>query len=351
MCPSRLTAGVVLVVQAACREASVPPTRTNEPLVIAAKQPGPSAIALNADFVYWNNAGRGMIRKAPRRGGPVVTLFDGGGELGGHSIAVDVDSVYFDRGLEVMRVPKAGGPATHVADIPSLPAVIVADDDGVYVATSDRVGQHARGGGESRALGADTDIWDVAVDATHVYWVSGDGVRRVAKGGGVVELLARGHFRFSRLALDDTDVYWGDATLQGVLAVAKRGGKPRFVTHGWLTGSQRLVVGQRALWVMQSDGVLDRIVPDTGTGVVMAVALSRGGAADHFYGLAVTATDLFVAAGGSTLIGTAPVHIDLTQSGSTPPRFEYGGEILRLPATPPRAPIPIDAALPEVGRV
>jgi hypothetical protein len=261
MCPSRLAAGVVLlVVQVACREASVPPTRTNEPVVIAAEQPGPSAIAIDAGFVYWNHAGRDLIRKAPRRGGPVVTLFDGGGEVGGHSLAVDADSIYFDRGFEVMRVPKAGGAAAHVADIPSLPAVIVADDDGgVYVATSDSVAQHARGGGESRMLGSDTNIWDVAVDATHVYWVSEGGVRRVAKGGGVVELLARGRFRFSRVALGDTDVYWGDATLQGVLAVAKRGGKPRFVTHGWLTGSHRLVVGQRALWVMHSDGDLDRI--------------------------------------------------------------------------------------------
>ena len=143
-------------------------------------------------------------------------------------------------------------------------------------------------------VGSDTNISDVAVDATHVYWASGRAVRRVAKKGGVSETLAHGPFRFPRLALDDTDVYWDDAMFEGVLTVPKQGGRPRFVAHGSFTGSDRLVVHRHAVWVMHVDGTLDRLDASTGAGVVMAVALSRGGPADHFYGLAVTASDVFV---------------------------------------------------------
>lgn len=101
MRPLRLAASLVLLaVQGACREAAPASARTSEPVVVAAEQPGPSAITSDAEFVYWNHAGRRLIRKAPRSGGAVVTLFDGGGELGGHSIAVHAEWVYFDRGFE-----------------------------------------------------------------------------------------------------------------------------------------------------------------------------------------------------------------------------------------------------------
>jgi hypothetical protein len=102
--------GAMLVVaQVACREASVPPTTTNEPMVIAAEQPVPSAIVTDADFIYWNHVGRDLILKAPHTGGAVVTLFAGGGDFGGHSIAIDADSVYFDRGLESCAYPRSAG--------------------------------------------------------------------------------------------------------------------------------------------------------------------------------------------------------------------------------------------------
>ena len=48
---------------------------------------------------------------------------------------------------------------------------------------------------------------------------------------------------------------------------------------------------------------------------------------------------------------TSTQIVDLSQPGAKLPTFEYGGEILRLPVTPPQAPIHLDATPPEIGRV
>src|SRR5882724_5418469 len=84
-----------------------PPTPVfPEPVVIADHQPEPSAIALDDAYVYWNDWGGGIVRRAPRAGGPAVTLYEGHSEVGGRSIALAGDNIYFDEGFNIMRVPK-----------------------------------------------------------------------------------------------------------------------------------------------------------------------------------------------------------------------------------------------------
>jgi hypothetical protein len=48
-----------------------------------------------------------------------------------------------------------------------------------------------------------------AADATHVYWVSSDEIRRRNKSGGPVETVVIDHDGPKSIAVDDTDLYWG----------------------------------------------------------------------------------------------------------------------------------------------
>jgi hypothetical protein len=72
----------------------------------------------------------------------------------------------------------------------------------------------ATGEGKPRAL---------AVDATHLYWLAGQEVRRVSRAGGTVTTLAPTNLP-SDLAIDATHVYWLDAGTLSLRRVAKGGG-------------------------------------------------------------------------------------------------------------------------------
>jgi hypothetical protein len=50
----------------------------------------------------------------------------------------------------------------------------------------------------------------VAVDSTHVYWITGhDAVKAIPIGGGSVTTLVSGQYPLLSLAVDGTHVYWG----------------------------------------------------------------------------------------------------------------------------------------------
>lgn len=122
------------------------------------------------------------------------------------------------------------------------------------------------------------DVWEMAADATHVYWVEagqlderGD-LRRMARGGGTVETLASIDGRTYALALGDTDVFLaqtfgGNGGYQGsVVRVAKTGGDPVVLTEGFNPTS----VTVDGAWVYYSlarspDGSIWRVAADGGT--------------------------------------------------------------------------------------
>lgn len=72
--------------------------RYHEPAVLADKQPGPSDIAVDARHIYWTHFGKPLVRRMPRTGGAVETVYEGTGELGGLWLALDTDGVYFTEG-------------------------------------------------------------------------------------------------------------------------------------------------------------------------------------------------------------------------------------------------------------
>ena len=332
-----------LLALAACkpraREQPVEPEREfelHEPVVLADKQPGPSDVAVDATHLYWTHFGKPLVRRMPRAGGPVETLYEGDGELGGLWIELVGDQLYFSEAFTIQRVAKTGGVPERVATVSQLPARFAADTDGVYSA-SGAVMQHSRSG--NRVVSGGNDLWDVAVDATHVYWLDRDGVFRAPKVGGEQERLAKGSFRWGRLGLSETDVYWGDAVLGSIFAVPKAGGLPRHVAYGWTMASRQMVVDGKMLWVLQRGGELQAIDLATREIATTALGLERGGSADHFYGFVIAGDAIYLASGGQSLAGGGPAVVDLTKPNSQLPTHTYDGEILKLPAMLPRKPI------------
>jgi streptogramin lyase len=323
-----------------------------EPFVIADREPEPSAIVFDDTYVYWNNWGRGLVRRAPRAGGPAVTLYESNSEVGGRSIALAGDQIYFDEGgFNIVRIPKAGGAPTVIGHAGQVPMRMTADTSGAYIAAGEINAFPAAGG--IRTLGGDTELWDIATDATHVYWIGRHGVNRVAKTGGPIEHLAVGAFRFCRIAVDDTNVYFGDAVLEAIFAVPKTGGRSRYIAHAWSIAAHALVPDRGALWVMASSGTLQRVDPRTGKMTVIASNLQRGGDADHSYGIAPAGDSVYVATGGMSMSGTGLRVIDLTGNPDAPPppTMTHSGQILRVASAAPADAVTTDESEPQIAMV
>jgi hypothetical protein len=343
---------IVAACKARAPEPAAPPLppAPPQPTVLASDQPEPSAIVSDGTYLYWNSWGAPVIRRVAIAGGPVTTLYTGEGELGGRSIALGSDAIYFDQAFNIFKIPKAGGDAKVLGHVSQLPMRMTGDDSGAYF-EDDEVGAFPAAGG-LKSYGHFYETWDVAVDATHVYWIDRTGVARAPKAGGKVEQLAHGAFRFAKLALGDKDVYFGDGVLEAIFSVPKAGGKVRYVAHGWGIATQGFVVANGALWMIHM-GALERVDPATGNMTGVAYGLSRGGAADHMYGVAAVGDALYIAAGGeeSTVGGIQVIDLTGNPNAKPPPPMRYGGEILRVPAAPPADAVTTDESAPKIASV
>jgi len=111
-----------------------------------------TAIALDADAVYWLDTGADQVMRAPLAGGPPVSLAalpPGAGIPAGSGIAVSATDVYFAFStggvVELAKVPLAGTQAAPVF------------------------------------LAQNGNVRGIAVDAQHVYWASTNSIRKVLR--------------------------------------------------------------------------------------------------------------------------------------------------------------------------
>lgn len=155
----------------------------------------PSAMALDADNVYWTsmNTDGGVYRTAKTGGAPVALA---GQQPRAASVAVDTAGIYWSTWGDPQQ--------------PGTGKVFSAHLDGSARATL------ASGLSYPRA---------VAADSTAIYFVSGAGVTRVPKSGAgpsVIATTARNQFAAS-LGLDGDSLYFGDRD-GAILKVPKAGG-------------------------------------------------------------------------------------------------------------------------------
>ena len=107
-------------------------------------------------------------------------------------LAIGGTSIYFTNANSgaVSRVARSGGPASMLFTPPanqSIYATGIAVDDQLVYWASCKAGTFAilgspLGGGAAKTLASGQDrVFDVSVDATHVYWTTHDSVLRIRK--------------------------------------------------------------------------------------------------------------------------------------------------------------------------
>lgn len=167
----------------------------------------------------------------------------------GHALALAIDAtwVYYTKSLGtttcgeslVMRVPKIGGTPEVFGNPNQAVVALAVDEMGVYwsdnpdyaCAFPDGAGytmfRSPKTMGESTTFPftQDTAVREIALDATHVYWVSwGHGpIWRAPKTGGDAELVFN---RGGAITVDATSIYWtwGGPNGDNVMGMAKEGG-------------------------------------------------------------------------------------------------------------------------------
>jgi hypothetical protein len=168
----------------------------------AVDQAGPSSIAIDGDSVYWLNVGfegqpLGSLKRAPKAGGPEVTLAAGfrANAAGTPSLAIDAEAVYWSASVDgtLGKVSKLGGEATVLASGVEAQGLVVVDDTLYFTAPF---------------------VSDVE-NARHVYALS-------SSGGALVEVAASNQFNPWGIAVDDHFVFWSSYVTTGPIFRACR---------------------------------------------------------------------------------------------------------------------------------
>lgn len=164
--------------------------------IISDEEQYATSLALDDDYVYWGvtanqyDPDSSWIRRAPKGGGEAETFAAGLGAC--PSLALDDEYVYWVTRVDcrVQRAPKQGGPAVTVAEAPpgGRCFAIAVDGTDVFwasgVKTRDApaaVWRAPKEGGVRTLLAWEDDVYGLALDETYVYFPSGDSFRRVPK--------------------------------------------------------------------------------------------------------------------------------------------------------------------------
>jgi hypothetical protein len=148
------------------------------------------------------------------------------------SIAQDTTHVYFAMGGTINKVPLNGGAVSRLASWQD-PIDLAVDGSHVYFVTysGGTVARVPVAGGTPVVLASDQIIpTDIAIDATSVYWaIRGDdhtqaSIMKVPLAGGQPQRLAVSEYEPIDLAVDGTNVYW--AASGRVMRVPLAGGTP-----------------------------------------------------------------------------------------------------------------------------
>jgi hypothetical protein len=194
------------------------PKAGGEIQTLAPGQPNPRALVVDTERVHFlNGCGTGLLRSVPKQGGPIADHPTGLGPFhDARALAQDAENLYFND-YGVLRIEKAGGPPIEV-DNHDYVYGLAADDSAVHWigpiggGPSYGVFRWAQGDPGATLLAEPTDVGSgIALDASFVYFAGGIGIQRIARTGGVLELVIAADPW--QIAVDAESVYWTEGFL------------------------------------------------------------------------------------------------------------------------------------------
>ncbi len=256
--------------------------------------PGANEIAATATSVYWVNYLVDSLNRVPISGGPASVVLSGVQVTGPPHLAIGSVAAYLPTwSPEILSVPLDGGPPMEVAPLlfASPPTDLAVDDDYVYFLdgyTPFNVDRVPLGGGAPMVLASEQQTAEqpIAVDDAYIYYALvatavPPEIWRVSKTGGAPQTVAGSPgSSVLDLAVDANNVYWTatDATLASyVMSSAKDGaGLPVTLATGQVNGApSRIAIDDTHVYWL-SEGIF----PTPGIPGTINRVLKTGGAVE-----------------------------------------------------------------------
>jgi hypothetical protein len=168
-------------------------------------------MSLSPTALFWV-ASSGTIESMPKAGGPVTTL---GTAPMGEAWAVAIDTTYFyfaaaaSLSATISRVPQSGGPVTTLAALETSVIVLATDGTNVYFVSGDSLNSVPSAGGVVSELASGfTGASCLTLDSGNLYAAASGNILRVPVTGGTPTVLASAQSAPYDVAVDATSVYW-----------------------------------------------------------------------------------------------------------------------------------------------
>jgi hypothetical protein len=182
---------------------------------LASNELWPSAIAVDATHVYWNDVNSGKTKRAPIGGGAVELVAASNNLL--FDLALDSTNIYLGQNPPV-KIPKTGGSPQPLTGAGYVPYSVAIDAGWLYC--RDHLGgirkvPLAGGSWTPLATQLPSPAVMVAIDATSIYWTDKQAIMKLDKNGGTPIALASGQNNALAIAVDASNVYWSTAVQNG----------------------------------------------------------------------------------------------------------------------------------------
>ncbi len=200
-----LALGLLLLAILGCRSITQPKPSWTKAKVLSDHEDHPSKIISDGQYIFYvtggtvasQHEGTNNIKRISIKDGSVSVIVKGGDLIPDSTLAIDEKFLYWSDGGNIMRVAKdaAEGIASEkiVAGAPK-PDEIVMDDENIYWLIWGGEGSPPlpvmfapkKGGEAKRLTPAYAGTSGISIDKDFVYWMTGDGIKKISKKGGEI---------------------------------------------------------------------------------------------------------------------------------------------------------------------